>query len=202
VGGMQCDYFASTDCIGRLAPGSSAAYSGCRFMSNTRLPSSIFLVLVLVGAMQYLYYAPRLPEIVASHFGITGAVNGWQTKAAFFAVELAMILLATVISFGVPRLLEAMPVSMINLPHKEFWLGPERREDTLSYIRMWSACFGCGLLAFLLFVMELAYRANLHTPPHFNNAAFVPALLAFGILDTVLLMRLILHFSTVAGPKP
>jgi uncharacterized membrane protein len=171
-------------------------------MSNTRLPSSIFLVLVLVGAMQYLYYAPRLPEIVASHFGITGAVSGWQTKAAFFAVELAMILLATVISFGVPRLIEAMPVSLINLPHKEFWLGPERREDTLSYIRMWSAWFGCGLLAFLLFVMELAYRANLHTPPHFNNAAFVPALLAFGILDTVLLMRLILHFSTVAGPKP
>ena len=62
--------------------------------------------------------------------------------------------------------------------------------------------FGCGLLAFLLFVMELAYRANLCTPPHFNNAAFVPALLAFVILDTVLLMRLILHFSTVAGPKP
>ena len=145
-------------------------------MSNTRLPRSIFLVLALVGAMQYFYYAPRLPEIVASHFGISGVVNGWQTKAAFFAVELAMILLASVISFGVPRLIEAMPVSLINLPHKEFWLGPERREDTLSYIRAWSVWFGCGLLAFLLFVMELVFRANLHTPPQFNNAAFVPAL--------------------------
>jgi hypothetical protein len=195
VGGMQCDYFTSTDCLERVAPGSWAAYSGFRFMSNTRLPSSIFLVLVLVGAMQYLYYAPRLPEIVASHFGISGAVNGWQTKAAFFAVELAIILLATVISFGVPRLIEAMPVSLINLPHKEFWLGPERREDTLSYIRRWSAWFGCGLLAFLLFVMELAFRANLRTPPHFNNAAFVPALLAFVVFDTVALVWLILHFS-------
>jgi hypothetical protein len=179
-----------------------AAYSECSFMSNTRLPSSIFLVLALVGAMQYAYYAPRLPKIVASHFGITGVVNGWQPKTAFFGVELAMILLATAISFGVPRLIEAMPISLINVPHKEFWLAPERREDTLSYIRTWSVWFGCGLLAFLLFVMELAYRANLHTPPHFNNAAFVPALLAFVIIDTVLLMRLILHFSTVAGPKP
>src|SRR5579864_538570 len=103
-------------------------------MSNTRLPSSIFLVFVLVGAMQYLYYAPRLPEIVASHFGISGVANGWQTKTAFFGIEVAMILLATVISFGVPRLIEAMPVSLINLPNKEFWLGSERREDTLSYI--------------------------------------------------------------------
>jgi uncharacterized membrane protein len=171
-------------------------------MSNTRLPSSIFLALALVGAMQYFYYAPRLPEIVASHFGISGVVNGWQTKMAFSSIELGIILLATVISFGVPRLIEAMPISLINLPHKEFWLAPERREDTLAYIRTWSVWFGCGLLAFLLFVMELAYRANLCTPPHFNNAAFVPALLAFVILDTVLLMRLILHFSTVAGPKP
>jgi len=54
----------------------------------------------------------------------------------------------------------------------------------------------------LLFVMELAYRANLRTPPHFNNAAFVPALFAFVIIDTVLLIQLILHFSTVAGSKP
>jgi len=171
------------------------AYSERGFMSNTRLPSSIFLVLALVGAMQCGYYAPRLPEIVASHFGIGGTVNGWQTKTAFFAVEPAVILLATVISFGVPRLIEAMPVSLINLPHKEFWLGPERREDTLSYIRTWSAWFGCGLLAFLLFVMELAYRANFSTPPQFNNAAFVPALLAFVIFDTGALGWLILHFS-------
>jgi hypothetical protein len=164
-------------------------------MSNTRLPNSIFLVLALVGAMQYVYYAPRLPEIVASHFGISGVVNGWQTKTAFFSIEVVIILLATVISFGVPRLIEAMPVSLINLPHKEFWLGPERREGTLSYIRTWSAWFGCGLLVFLLFVMELAFRANLHTPPQFNNAAFVPALLAFTVFDTVILLRLILHFS-------
>ena len=172
-----------------------AAYSECSFMSKTRLPRSIFLALALVGAMQCGYYAPRLPEIVASHFGITGIVNGWQTKTAFFAIELTIILVATVISFGVPRLIEAMPVSLINLPHKEFWLGPERREDTLSYLRAWSASFGCGLLAFLLFVMELAYRANLRTPPQFNNAAFVPALLVFVIFDTLALVWLILHFS-------
>jgi uncharacterized membrane protein len=169
-------------------------------MSNTRLPSSIFFALVLVGAGQYAYYAPRLPEVLASHFAGNGAVNGWQTKAAFFSIELAVIVLATIVSFGVPRLIEAMPVSLINLPHKEFWLDANRREDTLSYIRGWSVWFGCGLLAFLLFVMELAFRANLQTPPHFNNVAFVPALVAFGVVDTALLMRLILHFSRV-GPE-
>jgi uncharacterized membrane protein YbaN (DUF454 family) len=162
---------------------------------NTRLPNSIFFMLAVLGGAQFAFYSPRLPEILGSHFSPGGYVNGWQTKAAFFATELAMIALAMVISFGIPRMIAALPVASINLPHKEYWLAPEKREDTLAYIRAWSAWFGCGLLAFLLFVMELAFRANLHTPPRFNNGAFIPALLAFAAFDTMLILRLILHFS-------
>jgi hypothetical protein len=164
-------------------------------MPNTRLPNSIFFTLVALGAVQLSYYAPRIPEIVGSHFARGGLVTGRQTKAAFFSTELAMIVLATVVAFGIPRIIAAVPVSLINLPHKEYWLAPERRENTLAYIRVWSAWFGCGLLAFLLFVMELAFRANLHTPLQFNNAAFAPALLAFVAFDTMLVLRLILHFA-------
>ena len=168
-------------------------------MPNTRLPNSIFFALVALGAAQVSFYAPRIPELLGSHFSRGGFVNGWQTKAAFFATELAMIILATVVSFGIPRIIAAAPVALINLPHKEYWLAPEQREDTLAYIRVWSAWFGCGLLAFLLFVMELVFRANLHTPPQFNNAAFVPALLVFVVFDTMLVLRLNLHFSRTPG---
>jgi len=168
-------------------------------MLNTRLSHSIFFTLVALGAVQLFYYGPRIPEILGSHFARGGFVNGWQTKAAFFSTELAMIVLATVVAFGIPSIVAAVPVSLINLPHKEYWLAPERRENTLAYIRVWSAWFGCGLLAFLLFVMELAFRANLHTPPQFNNAAFVPALLAFVAFDTMLVLCLILHFARTPG---
>jgi len=164
-------------------------------MPNTRLPSSLFFALAVLGAVQYGYYGPRLPGVLGSHFGVNGAVNGWQSKAVFFSIELAVVVLAAVIGFGVPRIIGAMPVALINLPNKEFWLGPERREETLFYIRAWSAWFGCGLLAFLLFVMELAFRANLQTPPRFNNSAFVPALLVFVAFDTIALVWLILHFA-------
>jgi uncharacterized membrane protein len=184
-----------------LAVDWQAAYSDSRFMSNTRLPSSIFFSLALLGGVQYFYYAPRLPEMLASHFGVTGAVNGWQSKTAFSSIELMIILVATIVAFGIPRIIEAMPVSVINLPHKEFWLSPERREASYAYIRSWNAWFGCALLAFLLFVMELAFRANLQTPPKFNMAAFFPALFAFVAFDTVALLRLILHFSRIQGDR-
>lgn len=164
-------------------------------MSNTRLPTSIFFALVLLGAVQYFYYAPRLPEIVASHFGTGGSANGWQMKMVFFSMEVGIIVLAAVISFGVPRMIEGLPASMINLPHKEFWLSPERRDETLSYLRVWTLWFGCALLAFLLFVMELVFRANLQPRPQLDMAAFVPALLAFVVFDTIAILTMILHFA-------
>jgi len=166
-------------------------------MPNTRLPNSIFFMLIVLGAVQFSYYRPRLPEILASHFGRNGSVNAWQTKTVFFSLELGIIVLATIVSFGIPRIIEAMPVSLINLPHKDFWLSPGRRDNTLAYMRVWTAWLGCALLAFLLFIMELVYRANLQTPPRWNMAALVPALVAFVAFDTVAILRLVLHFSRI-----
>jgi len=164
-------------------------------MGNTRLPNSIFVVLVVVAAVQLNYYAQRLPDIVGSHFGRSGFASAWQTKMALFMVELTVILVATIVSFGFPRLIAAMPASAINLPNKEFWLSPERREETFLFLRTQMAWFGCALLAFLLFVMELVFRANLQAPPRLNNAAFVPALVAFLVFSTTWTIRFVLRFS-------
>jgi uncharacterized membrane protein len=163
-------------------------------MSNRRLPNSIFFALILVAAVQLNYYAQRLPEIVGSHFGASGLASGWQTKAAFFTVELTVIVVATIVSFGVPRLIAAMPASAINLPNKDFWLSPERREETFAYMCTQMAWFGCALLAFLLYVMELVFRANLQAPPRLNNTAFIPALVVFVVFSTGWTVRFIVHF--------
>ena len=164
-------------------------------MGNTRLPNSIFVVLVVVAAVQLNYYAQRLPDIVGSHFGTSGFASAWQTKMAFFTVELTVIVVATIVAFGVPRLIAAMPASAINLPNKEFWLSPERREETFLFLRAQMAWFGCALLAFLLFVMELVFRANLQTPPRLNTAAFIPALIAFVAVSAAWTARFVFHFS-------
>lgn len=168
-------------------------------MPNTRLPNSIFFALILVAAVQTTYYAQRLPERMGSHFGTSGFASAWQTKIAFFTVELIVIVLATFVSFVIPQLMAAMPASIINLPNKDFWLSPERREQTFSFLRSQMAWFGCALLAFLLFVMELVFRANLQTPPRLNNAAFVPALIVFVVFSTSWSLRVVFHFSRTAN---
>jgi len=166
-------------------------------MPNTRIPGSVFFALAVVGAVRYFYYAPRLPEVLGSHFAGNGAVNAWQSKAAFFSTELAAVVLAAVVGFGIPRIIGAMPVSLINLPNKEFWLSPERRAESLGYLQMHMAWFGCALLAFLLFVMDLVYQANLQSPPRLNSAAFVPGLVVFLLFVGISTVRLVTRFAKI-----
>jgi uncharacterized membrane protein len=164
-------------------------------MPSLRLPSSIFFTLGLLAAVQYAYYAPRMPEIMGSHFSGNGTANSWQTKSAFFAMEILFIVLAAVVGFAIPRMIAAMPIFLINLPNKGFWLAPERREETFGFLQMHMAWFGCALLAFLLFMMELVFRANLQRPPRLNSAAFILALVAFLLYGAISTFRLIFRFA-------
>ena len=166
---------------------------------SSRLPSSIFFFLLLVGLVQANYQAARLPRMIATHFGKDGAANGWQTKGVSFYTEAVLVLLAASIAFGLPRLLEMLPLSLINLPNKEYWFAPERRANTLAYFRAYLAWFGCALLAFLLVVYELVFRANLVFPHQLSTTAFVAALFTFLAFVLLWVIRLIVHFSKKRG---
>jgi len=168
-----------------------------REIPSARLPYSIFVFLLFVGLVQANYQAAHLPRVIATHFGQGGMANGWQTKGVSFYTEAVLILLAASIAFGVPRLIEMLPVSLVNLQNKEYWFAPERRADTLAYFRAQFAWFACALLAFLLVVYELVFRANLVFPHQLNTAAFVTVLFTFLAFVVIWAVRLIIHFSKI-----
>ena len=159
------------------------------------MPGSIFVALIVYGVMQGRYYGSRMPDILATHFGGRGQPNGWQTHSAFLVTELLVVALAAAIGFGVPALIGKIPVSLVNLPNKEYWFGPERRESTMAHFQASFAWFACGLLAFLLFVNELVFRANLESPRRLNTTAFVTALFAFLAFTAIWTIRLIRGFA-------
>ena len=139
-------------------------------MPNARLPRSLFFLLVSASALYIFYYYPRLPERVASHFGGNGTPNGWQTKPVFLAFHVGAIVLATIISFGVPRMIGALPVQLVNLPNREYWLAPERRAETLDFFAAYFAWFGCVIVIVILVAENLAIRANLDPARGFDTA--------------------------------
>jgi uncharacterized membrane protein len=163
--------------------------------TSERLPNSVFVVLLVYMGLQARFEYDKLPEFVANHFVAGGRANGWQAKSQGAFAELIAVGMAALIAFGVPRLIAVVPVSMLNLPNKEYWFASERLESTLAYFRAWFAWMGSALLLFLIVVYELVFRANQVTPPTLNTRAFVTALFAFLGFTLVWVMRMIVHFS-------
>jgi uncharacterized membrane protein len=163
--------------------------------SDRRLPSAVFVLLAFVGFLQARMFASTMPPVVATHFGSDGAANGWQTQSQFFTLEVVLLGVSLLLAFGIPRLIAALPISMLNVPNKEYWLAPGRRNETLAFFKTQFAWFGCIFLAFLLVINQLVYRANQTRPRHLDNTIFVIAMFAFLAYVAVWTVRLVVHFS-------
>jgi len=148
-------------------------------MKNFRVPQMVFLLIVLCAILGYTMYYPQLPERVASHFGAYGLPNGWQTKSMFTTFFCSAMGIAATVGFLVPLLLGTLSPTMINLPNKDYWLAPERREDSIHFLQDQMTWFGCAVLLLLCFAMYSAIQANLTANPTMDPTAFFIALGAF-----------------------
>jgi uncharacterized membrane protein len=159
-----------------------------------KLRHVVLVAIIMCALVQAIYYYPRLPERIASHFDASGHPDGLGTRNEFFAVEGAvvagMIVLVLFLEWLVPR----MPASRVSLPNKDYWLAPERRAATDLTIQRWSATFLLLSLGFLVYVMQLALLVNVTGD---NAYMFVPmwaGLGAFLLLATALSVKLIRQF--------
>ena len=164
---------------------------------KARVPQAVFALLVFLGFLQARNFANAMPGVMATHFGASGSANGWQTKGQFFALEFVMLGVCLLIGFGVPAIIAAAPPSLVNLPNKDFWLAPVRRDHTIAVFRIQMAWFACALITFLIVVNQLVFNANQSVPRHLNGPQFTMALVAFLGFVALWTIRLIGYFSKV-----
>jgi uncharacterized membrane protein len=164
-------------------------------MQRSSLPKLVFLLLAAYAAIHFSSSYAQMPEVVASHFNVHGAPNGWQTKTAFFGVFVAMTVLSVVIGFGLSAIIGAMPIRLINLPNKQYWLSPEHRGTTLKFLKSYFAWFSCAIYLVMIVAFDYAVRSNLHpeNPPAVSHLWYtLAAFLAFVI---VWLIRMFTRFG-------
>jgi uncharacterized membrane protein len=163
---------------------------------GTRLPKSIFGALVLAAIAQSVSSFPHLPNRVASHFGPSGAPNGWMSKQSFFIIYALMIVLAAFIQVFPARSIRR-PSARINLPHKEYWLAPERHAETFGYFEKYFAWYGCVFLLVMVLIMGLAIQANLNPPPHLPNNATLGIMVAFLAYNIASVIHIFRRFAKI-----
>jgi uncharacterized membrane protein len=174
-------------------------------MKPSAIPKALFILIAIVAAMHFASLYAQLPETMASHFDGRGMPNGWQSKELFLVFLAAAFAVAAVLTFAVPRIIETLPIELINFPHKKYWLARSRRAESLAYCRTQFAWFGCALLLFMVLTFDFAVQANFRDRPRLDSSTFVVALIAFILFSIVFTVRMIKRFGsppqTAAGPK-
>lgn len=150
----------------------------------------ILFFLIAVFVSQCVYYYPNLPPEMASHFGAHGEPNGWMPKEFYF-VFMAFVLGVIVFQFAfLPNVIEKMPLSLINMPNKEFWFSDEKRTETIGIIRNFFEWFSAALLGLFIGINQLAIGANLNGGNlSLQSRLIIGAFVIFVIVWTIKLYR-------------
>src|SRR5256885_8999011 len=147
-------------------------------MNSPLKPVHAWIAIVLLHAAQTIYYFPRLPAIVAQHFDAAGRPNGWASRDGFFIFSWMILLGISAIFMLTPRMLRRVPVSLINLPNKDYWLAPERKQESLRFLERDLEWMGVLTVGFITLVMHFAIRANLVPQSKLQNGPFLIVLAA------------------------
>lgn len=154
----------------------------------------ILLVGAALAVLQIVHYYPLMPESMASHFDGAGRPNGFQSRTAFFALTAIMLVTVVGTFVGLASLLRVLPTSWLNLPHRDFWLAPERRESTVGVIGQQMEWFGVATLLLLLLVVQSAIEANLAPEPRLDSDSMWLFLGLYFLYVAVWLVRFLRYF--------
>lgn len=116
------------------------------------------LALALVQAARH---HATLPAQVATHFNTRGEPDAWMSRHTHAAFQVGLILFIAAVFAGLARYIGRLPAHFINVPHREYWLAPERRAGSLQAVARLLYLIGCATLGFFMFMFHHVHRANL-----------------------------------------
>jgi hypothetical protein len=95
---------------------------------------------------------------------------------------------------GTGLLTAVLPTGSINLPNRDYWLGPERRDETVGYIARHMVWLACMAMALFIALNYLVVEGNRAAPSRLSSAVWL-LLAAFLVGVAAWSIFLVLHFS-------
>jgi serine/threonine-protein kinase len=164
-------------------------------MKTSRTAFVILVVLWAAFAACVWLTAPQLPDRVATHFGAGGEPNGWMTRTGHVQFTLLFGLLVPAFVIGIFATMRYFGDGWINVPHKDYWLAPERREQTFAFMARQGFWFAGLFIAFLTGIHYSILAANARTPVSLPASDVVWIAGGFLVASVIWVVKLIARFS-------
>lgn len=158
----------------------------------------VFAGLLVFAAVLVFSTTDPSSDYVASHFDASGRADAFMSGGVYrpfmlvFVVgfPLFIVFLLAVLPRRFPR--------FINIPHRDYWLLPEHREQTFRFLERHALLLGCMLILFCCVVHWQVVLANAQNPPRLANGPFLVALSAFSVAVCVWVLMLTRRFRRVS----
>ena len=148
-------------------------------MERSFNPAVLLVLLYVVLAVFVIATVPQLPLLVATHFNASGHADGWMPRASIAGFTLVFGFVMPAFMLTVFWVIRFLPFSSINLPNKDYWLAPERREETFARMLRHGVRLGCLSLALVTGLHYLILVANSQTPPEVSTRMIAGLTIAF-----------------------
>ena len=90
-----------------------------------------------------------------------------------------------------------LPANAVNIPHRDYWLAPERRQQTSAYLVHHSFWFACLAVGFVSGIQYSIVQANQQIPPHLSTSILVALVGCFIVGTAIWVMALFRQFRQV-----
>ncbi len=101
-----------------------------------------------------------LPQHVASHFDFQGQPDGWMSRNDLVGFTVGLGIFMPAVLVGLMASAGRIPVHLVNLPNRDYWLAPERRKETSSVLLYYALWFASMNVLFVTGVHWLVVQAN------------------------------------------
>ncbi|MDZ4742145.1 MAG: hypothetical protein SGI98_01850 [Verrucomicrobiota bacterium] len=144
-------------------------------MSHLILLALLCLVLPIILASTL-----ELPENIAIHFNLYGQATGnYATSYEFKVLFLSSVIGINFIIFLAFYSVRFLPVSAVNLPNREYWLAPERKNQTMMNLYESGLWMTVALNLWLSLIYMLLADANAQSPPCLDNFITIVGMVFF-----------------------
>ena len=159
-------------------------------------PYNTLLMFVAVGAAELFIMSEgsRLPDEVATHFGVAGDPNAHMTRDGFVAWMSVFVVTLPLVLWAL--LGWAMRRDRLNIPHAAYWLAEPRRRETQAWLLRHVTWLCVATTAFIGFTYWLVVAANVAAPGHpvLDNGWFMAGMATFLVVMAAWITALGLRF--------
>ncbi len=156
--------------------------------------------LLLIAGLHSLYYYPKLPPLLASHFDGAGNPDKWSGKTEFFFLYVLILVMLCLI-FYAATLVRRINNRWIKIPYKQYWLAAERRGHTLEYIDKRFRWLSLASIAFAISIIHFTLLANLNETVKLDNEFIRLLLVGYLIYITAWVLQFIRRFFKIKTPR-